>query len=117
MGLRARNPAAISKLRSIVSAPRSCGCAASTQARSANVEPLIHDPAVQTALTDQVTNQITSHLNVTGYADQAADLLSSKGLGRVGALLKSFGPSIGGAPWSEPGSDSPRPCSYSAPPW
>ena len=52
---------------------------------------------VQTALTDQVTNQITSHLNVTGYADQAADLLSSKGLGRVGALLKSFGPSIGGA--------------------
>ena len=63
----------------------------------ANVEPLIHDPAVQTALTDQVTNQITSHLNVTGYADQAADLLSSKGLGRVGALLKSFGPSIGGA--------------------
>ncbi len=63
----------------------------------ANVEPLIHDPAIQTALTDQVTNQITSHLNVTGYADQAADLLSSKGLGRVGALLKSFGPSIGGA--------------------
>ena len=62
-----------------------------------NVEPLIHDPAIQTALTDQVTNQITSHLNVTGYADQAADLLSSKGLGRVGALLKSFGPSIGGA--------------------
>ena len=63
----------------------------------ANVEPLIHDPAIQTALTDQVTNQITSHLNVTGYADQAAALLSSKGLGRVGALLKSFGPSISGA--------------------
>jgi hypothetical protein len=63
----------------------------------ANVEPLIHDPAIQTALTDQVTNQITSHLNVTGYANQAAALLSSKGLGRVGALLKSFGPSISGA--------------------
>jgi len=63
----------------------------------ANVEPLIHNPAIQTALTDQVTNQITSRLNVTGYADQAAGLLSSKGLGRVGALLKSFGPSIGGA--------------------
>ena len=63
----------------------------------ANIEPLIHDPAIQNALTDKVTNEITSRLNVTGYADQAADLLSSKGLARVGALLKSFGPSIASA--------------------
>ena len=60
----------------------------------ANVEPLIHEPAIQNALTDKVTAQITSHLNVTGYTNQAAALLAGKGLNRVGTLLKSFGPSI-----------------------
>ena len=60
----------------------------------ANIEPLIHDPAIQNALTDKITNQITSHVNVTSYVDQAAALLTSKGLSRVGTLLKSFGPSI-----------------------
>ena len=60
----------------------------------ANIEPLIHDPAVQGALTDKVTVAITSHLNITGYTNQAADLLTSKGLPRVGTLLKTFGPAI-----------------------
>ena len=60
----------------------------------ANIEPLIHDPAVQRALTDKVTNEITSRLNVTGLTNQAAALLSDKGLNRVGTLLQSFGPSI-----------------------
>jgi hypothetical protein len=59
-----------------------------------NIEPLIHDPAVQGALTDKVTVAITSHLNITGYTNQAADLLTSKGLPRVGTLLKTFGPAI-----------------------
>jgi hypothetical protein len=63
----------------------------------ANIEPLIHNPTIQNALTDKVTTAITSKLNVTGYTTQAADLLSSKGLSRVGALLKSFGPSIASA--------------------
>jgi hypothetical protein len=63
----------------------------------ANIEPLIHDPAIQNALTDKVTNAITSHLNVTGYTNQAAALLTSKGLPRVGTLLKTFGPSIASA--------------------
>jgi hypothetical protein len=63
----------------------------------ANVEPLIHDPAIQNALTDKVTTAITSHLNVVGYTNQAAALLTSKGLPRVGTLLKSFGPSIASA--------------------
>ncbi len=63
----------------------------------ANIEPLIHEPVIQNALTDRVTYEITSHLNVTGYTDQAAALLTSKGLSRVGALLKTFGPSIAGA--------------------
>ena len=63
----------------------------------ANIEPLIHNPTIQNALTDKITLQITSHLNVVGYTNQAATLLTSKGLSRVGALLKSFGPSIASA--------------------
>ncbi len=60
----------------------------------ANIEPLIHNPAIQNSLTDNVTTEITSHLNVTGLTNQAAGLLSAKGLPRVGALLKTFGPAI-----------------------
>jgi hypothetical protein len=63
----------------------------------ANVEPLIHEPAIQNALTDKITAEITTHLNVQGYTNQAAALLDSKGLSRVGALLKSFGPSLASA--------------------
>jgi hypothetical protein len=60
----------------------------------ANVEPLVHDPAIQNALTDKLTNEITSRLDVTGLTDQAASALSGRGLTRVGGLLKTFGPSI-----------------------
>src|SRR5262252_2893451 len=60
----------------------------------ANIEPLIHEPAIQNALTDKITTAITSHLNVTGYVDQASAALDSKGLTRVGALVKSFAPSL-----------------------
>ena len=60
----------------------------------ANVEPLIHDPAIQNALTDKITNQITSRLNVTGVINQAAAQLNSKGLTRIGSLLNTFGPQI-----------------------
>jgi hypothetical protein len=60
----------------------------------ANIEPLIHEPAVQNALTDKITVAITSRLNVVGYTNQAADALTSRGLTRVGSLLKTFGPSI-----------------------
>jgi hypothetical protein len=63
----------------------------------ANIEPLIHDPAVQGALTDKVTVAITSHLNIVGYTNQAASLLNSKGLSRVATLVKTFGPSIASA--------------------
>src|SRR5450755_804699 len=62
-----------------------------------SVEPLVHDPAVQNALTDKITIGITTHLNVTGYTDQAAAALTSRGLPRVGALLQTFGPSISSA--------------------
>jgi hypothetical protein len=63
----------------------------------ANVEPLIHQPAVQNALTDKVSNAITSSLNVAGYTNQAATALSAKGLPRVGTLLKNFSGTLAGA--------------------
>jgi hypothetical protein len=63
----------------------------------ANVEPLIHDSAIQSALTDKITTKVTSYIHVTAYTDQAAALLTSKGLPRVGALLKTFAPSISSA--------------------
>jgi uncharacterized membrane protein SirB2 len=56
----------------------------------ANLEPLVHDPAVQRALTDKITLEIDTRLNVKGLTTQAATALSQKGLTRVGALLNSF---------------------------
>ncbi len=63
----------------------------------ANIEPLIHDPAIQNALTDKVTLQITRRLNVAGLTGQAAAVLTSKGLPRVGTLLKTFAPALASA--------------------
>jgi len=63
----------------------------------ANIEPLIHDPAIQNALTDKITTAITTRLNVTGLSSQAADTLTSRGFTRVGSLLKTFGPALSSA--------------------
>src|SRR5690348_1227422 len=63
----------------------------------ANIEPLIHEPAIQNALTDKITTAITSRLNVTGLTSQASAALTSKGLPRVGTLLKTFGPALSSA--------------------
>jgi hypothetical protein len=60
----------------------------------ATVEPLIHDPAIQNVLTDKITDQITSRLNITGTVNQASAQLNSKGLTKVSSLLKQFGPQI-----------------------
>jgi hypothetical protein len=60
----------------------------------ATVEPLIHDPAIQNYLSDQITNQVTSRLNITGTVNQAAAQLNSRGLTRIGSLLQQFGPQI-----------------------
>ena len=46
----------------------------------ANVEPLIKDPAIQNALTDKLTNEIVTQIDVKGLTDQAAAELSQKGL-------------------------------------
>jgi hypothetical protein len=63
----------------------------------ANVTPLIHEPAVQNALTDKITSEIDARLNLQALAGQAASVLSSRGLPRVGALLKSFSGPLAGA--------------------
>jgi len=62
-----------------------------------NIEPLIHNPAIQNALTDKVTTAIVSRLDVTARTNQAADLLNSKGFSRVGSLLKTFSGSLASA--------------------
>jgi hypothetical protein len=56
----------------------------------ANIEPLIHDPAVQRALTDKISAEIDARLNVKGLTEQAAGALTQRGLTRVGALLNNF---------------------------
>jgi hypothetical protein len=66
----------------------------STDRYVATMEPLVHNPAIQNALTDKITTEITTRLNVTGYADQAAADLSSRGLPTASTLLKSVAPSI-----------------------
>ncbi len=63
----------------------------------ATVQPLIHDPAIQNVLTDKITNEITSQLNLTGTINQASAQLDSKGLPRISSLLKTFGPQIASA--------------------
>ena len=63
----------------------------------ATVEPLIHDPAIQAVLTDKITKEITSQLNLTGTIDQASAQLNDRGLTRISSLLNTFGPQIASA--------------------
>jgi len=63
----------------------------------ATVEPLIHDPAIQNVLTDKITDQITSRLNLTGTINQASAQLNDRGLTRISSLLTTFGPQIASA--------------------
>jgi hypothetical protein len=60
----------------------------------ATVEPLIHDPAIQNVLTDKITAQITSRLNLNGTINQATAQLNDRGLTRISSLLTTFGPQI-----------------------
>jgi hypothetical protein len=60
----------------------------------ATVEPLIHDPAIQNVLTDKITTEITSRLNITGTINSASAELNDRGLTRISSLLSSFGPQI-----------------------
>ena len=60
----------------------------------ATVQPLIHDPAIQNVLTDKITNQITSQIDVPKTVNQASTELNSAGLPRISSALKTFGPQI-----------------------
>jgi hypothetical protein len=60
----------------------------------ATVQPLIDDPAIQNVLTDKITNEVTSQLNLTGLVNQATAQLQARGLTRISTLLTSFGPQI-----------------------
>ncbi len=60
----------------------------------ANVAPLIKDPAIQNALTDKLTSEIVTRIDVKGLTDQAAADLSQKGFTRIGSLLKGVSGSL-----------------------
>jgi hypothetical protein len=60
----------------------------------ATVEPLIHDPAIQNVLTDRITAEVTSQLDLTGTINSASAQLDDKGLPRLSSLVKTFGPQI-----------------------
>src|SRR6266516_4408184 len=60
----------------------------------ANVAPLIKDPAIQNALTNKLTTEIVTKLDVKGLTDQAAVELSQKGFTRIGSLLKGVSGSL-----------------------
>jgi len=60
----------------------------------ANMAPLINDPAIENALTDKLTSEIVTKIDVKGLTDQAAGELSRKGLTRIGGLLQSFSGSL-----------------------
>ncbi|HUK68747.1 MAG TPA: hypothetical protein VLW50_08350, partial [Streptosporangiaceae bacterium] len=60
----------------------------------ANMAPLIENPAIQNALTNKITNEIVTQLNVKGLTDQAAAELSQKGLPRLGGLLQGVAGSL-----------------------
>ena len=65
-----------------------------TSSYVANVTPLIKDPAIQNALTNKLTTEIVTKIDVKGRADQAAAELSQKGFTQIGGLLKGVSGSL-----------------------
>lgn len=63
----------------------------------ANMAPLISEPAIQHTLTDKITTQISTRLDVKGLANQAATVLSKRGLPRVGSLLSTYSGALASA--------------------
>lgn len=63
----------------------------------ANVTPLIHDPAIQRALTNKITNEIVTRVDVPALTSQAAAALNQKGLSKPAALVKGFSGSLSSA--------------------
>jgi hypothetical protein len=55
-----------------------------------NMSPLITEPAVQSALTDKISDAIINEANVQGLVTSASGELSSRGLTRLSTLLNGF---------------------------
>jgi len=53
----------------------------------ANMEPLIHEPAIQRFLTDKIATEISSQLKVQALANQVSTELNKLGLSQVATLL------------------------------
>lgn len=62
----------------------------------ANVSPLISEPAVQGALTNDLSTAVVGKLHVQAIATKAGRELSARGLSTLGGLLVSFSGSIAG---------------------
>ena len=60
----------------------------------ANMAPLIQDPAIQNALTNKLTNEIVTKIDVKGRTDQAAAELTAKGFTQAGTLLQGVSGSV-----------------------
>ena len=65
-----------------------------TSSYVANVAPLIKDPAIQNALTNKLTSEIVTKIDVKTRTDQAAAELSQKGFTRIGSLLQGVSGSL-----------------------
>jgi hypothetical protein len=65
-----------------------------TSAYVANVTPLIHDPAIQNALTTKITSKIVTSDRCEGRTDQAAAGLPQKSFTRIGSLLQGVSGSL-----------------------
>ena len=59
--------------------------------------PLIHEPAIQNALTDKITSEIVAEINVPALATQTAAQLNQRGLPRAATLVQNFSGSIASA--------------------
>jgi hypothetical protein len=57
-------------------------------------EPAPLDPAIQNALTNKLTAEIVTRINVKGLTDQAATDLARKGLPRISTLLRGVSGSL-----------------------
>jgi len=56
----------------------------------ANMQPLIHEPAIQSALSARISTQIESRINVPALVDTASSQLASAHLPRLSQLVQSF---------------------------
>ncbi len=67
---------------------------ADTNRYVANVAPLINDPAIQRALTDKITSEIVTEIDVPALTSQAAAALNQRGLPRAASLLQGLSGSL-----------------------